>query len=78
MEDHTQEQSRTKLFSIATVAERLEISQDTVRRLISRGDLTAIRIGTMVRIAAADIESFVNRQRQDVQQSHTYGGKELR
>jgi excisionase family DNA binding protein len=53
----------TTLYSIATVAERLAISQDTVRRLIARSELTAIRIGSAVRVDAAELEAFLDRQR---------------
>jgi excisionase family DNA binding protein len=51
------------LYSISTVAERLEVSPDTVRRLLASGDLTAVRIRSAVRIAAAELESFVERRR---------------
>ena len=53
----------TQLYSINTVAERLEVSQDTVRRLIARGDLVAIRIGASVRVSAAELEAFIEGQR---------------
>jgi excisionase family DNA binding protein len=51
-----------RLYSISTVADRLDVSPDTVRRLLARGDLTPIRIGSAVRIAAAELESFVERR----------------
>jgi len=54
------------LYSISTVAARLDLSQDTVRRLIGNGELTPIRIGATVRIDAAELESFLDRQRQAV------------
>src|SRR5215471_10504419 len=53
----------TTLYSISTVADRLEVSRDTVRRLVARGDLTAIRIGSNVRVDAAELETFLNHQR---------------
>jgi excisionase family DNA binding protein len=52
----------TQLLSVTTVAERLDVSQDTVRRLIARGELSAIRIGAAVRVAAADLEAFLDRR----------------
>jgi excisionase family DNA binding protein len=52
------------LYSISTVAARLDLSQDSVRRLIRNGELTPIRIGATVRIDAAELESFLDRQRQ--------------
>jgi len=56
--------SESKLYSIATVAERLEVSQDTVRRLIAQGELAAIRIGSNVRVEATEFESFLGRRRE--------------
>jgi excisionase family DNA binding protein len=50
-------------YSIATLAERLDVSRDTVRRLIERGELVAIRIGSSVRVDAVEVEAFVRRQR---------------
>jgi excisionase family DNA binding protein len=64
MSTHVHEpQPPTQLFSIGTVAERLEVSPDTVRRLIARGDLAVVRFGGIVRVSAEDLESFVARQR---------------
>jgi excisionase family DNA binding protein len=54
---------RTTLYSIATVADRLDLSKDTVRRLIAQGELIAIRIGSNVRVDAAELESFLDRRR---------------
>jgi excisionase family DNA binding protein len=56
--------AESKLYSIATVAERLDVSQDTVRRLIANGELTAIRIGSCVRVEAIEFESFLERRRE--------------
>ena len=46
---------------IPTVAERLDVSQDTVRRLIARGLIRTIRIGASVRVSAEELEAFVKR-----------------
>jgi excisionase family DNA binding protein len=53
----------TRLYSVRTVANLLDVSQDTVRRLIERRELAAIRIGSAIRIEAADLESFIKRRR---------------
>ena len=45
----------TRLYSISTVAERLDVSQDTVRRWIARHGLGAIRIGSTIRIDAHEL-----------------------
>ena len=64
MSNHTHEPPLpTQLCSISTVARLLEVSPDTVRRLIARGDLIAIRIGGNVRVSATELESFIDRQR---------------
>lgn len=42
-------------LTIAQTAEALSCSQDSVRRLISRGELRAYRFGRLIRIEAADI-----------------------
>jgi excisionase family DNA binding protein len=48
------------LYSIKSVAERLNVSKDTVRRLISDGELgQLVRIGRNVRIQASELEAFL-------------------
>lgn len=42
------------------VAELLKVSEATVRTLIHEGELRAIRIGREFRVAAKDLEFFVN------------------
>lgn len=42
-------------LTIAQTAEALSCSPDSVRRLISRGELPAYRFGRLIRIEAADI-----------------------
>jgi excisionase family DNA binding protein len=41
---------RTELLTIAETAELLNVSDDTVRRLIARGSLCAIRVASVIRI----------------------------
>lgn len=42
-----------------TAAEELEVSVDTIQRLITRGDIPAITIGSSVRIKRNDLEDFI-------------------
>lgn len=42
------------------IAELLKVSEATVRRWIHEGELRAIRFGREFRIAARDLETFVN------------------
>lgn len=46
---------RDQVLSIAAAAEYLDVSKDTVRRLISQGDLKAYRIGRSIRIHPRDV-----------------------
>lgn len=59
------EQNNKRRISIGEAAEQLGVSKDTVRRLISRGDLDAYRIGTgeraPVRLDAHDVEACAHR-----------------
>ncbi|UYN83237.1 MAG: helix-turn-helix domain-containing protein [Microcella sp.] len=49
----------SQLVTIATAAERLSISEKTVRRLISRGELPARRIGARsIRIPLDALEAL--------------------
>ena len=48
-----------KFFTIAEVAERLNVSTRTVRRWIKSGDLVAYRIRAVVRVADSDLWAFL-------------------
>ena len=48
-----------KLFTIEEVAETLNVSSRTVRRLIESGALPVHRLGRLVRIADADLVTFL-------------------
>ena len=49
-----------QLLSIETVAQRLDIGAVTVRRMIKRGQLAAIRLGhNSVRIKETDLQMFL-------------------
>jgi len=43
--------------SVAQVADLLNVSQPTIRRMISRGDLSAVHVGPrLIRVPASEIE----------------------
>jgi excisionase family DNA binding protein len=51
--------SQIKFFTIAEVAERLNVATRTVRRWIKVGDLVVHRVGNVVRIADSDLRAFL-------------------
>jgi excisionase family DNA binding protein len=51
-----------RLLTIPEVAELLQVSTKTVRRMISSGDLPAHRLGRQWRIAPAELKGFLNRK----------------
>jgi excisionase family DNA binding protein len=48
-----------KFFTIADVAESVEVTTRTVRRWIASGDLVAHRFRGVVRIAEGDLRAFL-------------------
>ena len=52
-----------RLLTPQQVAERLQLSLRTVRRLIADGKLRVFRLGRAVRIAEADLEQFLDQAR---------------
>lgn len=51
--------NQIKFFTIAEVAERLNVATRTVRRWIKAGDLIVHRVGAVVRIAEDDLRAFL-------------------
>ena len=47
-------------MTIHEIAELLKVSEATVRARIHEGELRAIRVGREFRVAAKDLEAFVN------------------
>lgn len=46
-------------FTIAQTAEKLQVSPNTIRNLITRGDLKAERIGRSIRIRNENLEALL-------------------
>jgi len=53
-----------RLLEVHEVAYYLKCSQETVRRLIREGKLTAIRLGTQWRVDPLDLKAFMDAHRQ--------------
>ncbi|NIA67413.1 helix-turn-helix domain-containing protein [Pelagibius litoralis] len=47
-------------FTTHEIAELLKVSEATVRNWIHEGELRAVRFGRDFRVAATDLEAFVN------------------
>ena len=47
------------LFTVREIARRGKVSEKTVRRLITRGELKAHRIGTSIRVSQADWQTYL-------------------
>ena len=54
------------LLTVANVAEQLQLSTKTIRRMIDRGDLPSHRIGRLLRVASNDLGAFIHRSREMV------------
>ena len=54
-----------KLLTIQEVAEAVRVSEQTIRRLIKRGDLAAYKVGErgQLRVEKLDLERYVESQR---------------
>ena len=48
-----------RLFSVADVADRLGVSEKTVRRMLDRSDLPAHRIGRLLRVSESDLDAYL-------------------
>ncbi len=46
------------LFSINTAARRLECHPETLRRIIRRGELTAVKVGRNWRVSESDLQKY--------------------
>ena len=55
-----QERRPSELLTVAEAASRLRVSTKTIRRVIARGGLHAVRIGRAVRIDPQEIERLID------------------
>lgn len=52
-----------RLLTVARIAERLDVCERTVRRLIQSGHLKSLRVGRCLRITEEDFQAYVARCR---------------
>ncbi len=58
------------VYTVREVADRLGVHPETIRRLIHDGRIEAVRVGRVLRVAAADVDAFLARQRVKPQRLH--------
>lgn len=51
------------MLSVREAAERLSTSVSTVRRLVKRGELSALKVGFRLKIPEAEIQRYLKEQR---------------
>lgn len=56
--------SQDQLLTLQQVADRLQVSMSTVRRLVDAGKLKAIRIGRNLRVRPEDIAAYIEEAKQ--------------
>lgn len=56
--------SALNLLTCAQAAQVLQCHERTVRNLISKGELKAVRIGRLVRIVPADLADYIDQLRE--------------
>lgn len=62
------------LFSITQAAERLNVGERMVRRLVSERRLPYVKVGRHVRISAADVEALITDGRVEASRPLVTGG----
>jgi len=51
--------SQDQLLTLQQVADRLQVSISTVRRLVDAGELRAVRIGRNLRVRPEDLAAYI-------------------
>jgi excisionase family DNA binding protein len=54
---------RTRMFTVNEIADELQLSTKSIRRLIQSGDLQAHQFGDAIRVSPEDLESYRHRRR---------------
>jgi len=57
------------LLNARETATRLRVSEATVRRLARRGELPHLRVGSQIRVDAAELEAWLHRDASDADRS---------
>ena len=66
--------SHPNVYTPETLAERWQCHHSTIRKMISRGELPAFRVGSsLLRIRVADVESFEQCQSTDLDNPEASG-----
>jgi excisionase family DNA binding protein len=50
---------RRSLLPLCEVADELAVSERTVRRLIGRGELPALRVGGQIRVERSELDAWI-------------------
>lgn len=48
-----------RFYSVAQVAEHLQVSQKTIRRWIDDGELTVFRLGRLIRVSDQALQAYL-------------------
>jgi len=46
-------------LTLGETAERMHVSEKTVRRLVARRELPAFRVGSLIRVDASELEAWI-------------------
>ena len=51
--------SQDQLLTLQQVADRLQVSLSTIRRMVDRGDLPFVKVGRNIRVRPEDLEAYI-------------------
>jgi len=55
------EETRRPMLTPRRAAELLGVHRETIYRLIAHGDLASVRVGSLLRVAAVDVDAYLAR-----------------